>query len=47
MIAPASATSPLRASSSCEWQQAMLYSRVVFSPSLIRRGLSLQHAQQP
>lgn len=40
--APASATSPLRASCNCEWQQAMLYSSAIFSPSLTRRGLSLQ-----
>lgn len=41
---PDSATRPLRASSSCEWQQAMLYSAAIFSPSLIRRGLSLAAA---
>lgn len=44
---PASATRPLRASCSWEWQQAMLNSSAIFSPSLISLGLSLRtHTQR-
>lgn len=39
---PDRATSPLRASSSLEWQHATLYRAAIFSLSLIKRGLSLQ-----
>jgi hypothetical protein len=39
---PASATSPLRSSPSFAWQHAMLYSAVIFSPSLSSFGLPLR-----